>query len=109
MEITIKDKTITLKYSFRSMIIYEKIMNESFKPHGVTQLVVYFYSVVMASSEGLSLTYDEWMDYLDANPKALSDFSLWLQSVYSTNEQMKEESEGEEGQGDSKKKPSTNS
>lgn len=91
------------------MIIYEKIMNESFKPNGVTQLVVYFYSVVMASSEGLSLTYDEWMDYLDANPKALEDFSLWLQSVYSTNEQMKEESEAEDGQGDVKKKPSTNS
>ena len=44
MKVTIKNKEIELRYSFRSMMIYEKITGTSFNPKGVTEIMIYFYS-----------------------------------------------------------------
>ena len=43
MKITIKGKDVTMRYSMRSMMIYEKVMNASFKPKGLTEILAFFY------------------------------------------------------------------
>ena len=78
MEITIKNKTITLKRTFRSLIAYESATGKAFNPKTVTESIMYFYCVIIASDMELELTYDEFMDWLDDNPKALQDFTQWL-------------------------------
>ena len=40
MKIKIQDKEIELKYSFRSMLIYEKITDRSFSPSGLYDIVI---------------------------------------------------------------------
>ena len=85
MTILIKDREITLKYTFRSMMIYEGIMKQSFTPNGITEIIVYFYSTVLASSKGMDLSFDEFMDYLDENPNMINDFNVWLMSVLDKN------------------------
>lgn len=78
MEITIKNKTITLKRTFRSLIAYESATGKAFNPKTVTESIMYFYCVIIASDMELELTYDEFMDWLDDNPTALQDFTQWL-------------------------------
>ena len=78
MEITIKNKTITLKRTFRSLIAYESATGKAFNHKTVTESIMYFYCVIIASDMELELTYDEFMDWLDDNPKALQDFTQWL-------------------------------
>ena len=78
MEITIKNKTITLKRTFRSLIAYESATGKAFNPKTVTESIMYFYCVIIASDMELELTYDEFMDWLDNNPTALQDFTQWL-------------------------------
>lgn len=78
MEITINNKTITLKRTFRSLIAYESATGKAFNPKTVTESIMYFYCVIIASDMELELTYDEFMDWLDDNPKALQDFTQWL-------------------------------
>ena len=82
MEIVIKNKTVSLKYSFRALMIYENITQKSFNPQGISDVVVFFYSVVVASTKDTTLSFDDFIDWLDDNATAINDFSVWLTSVF---------------------------
>lgn len=85
MTIQINGKSITLKYSFRGFMIYEKITGESFNPSGITEILIYFYSTVLASCKDINLDFDEFMDYIDEHPELLGEFSEWLTAVLGKN------------------------
>ena len=82
MEITIKGNTVSLKYSFRALMIYENITQKSFNPKGISDVVVFFYSVVVASTKDTTLSFDDFIDWLDDNATAINDFSVWITSVF---------------------------
>jgi hypothetical protein len=82
MKITIKGNTVSLKYSFRALMIYENITQKSFNPKGISDVVVFFYSVVVASTKDTTLSFDDFIDWLDDNATAINDFSVWLTSVF---------------------------
>lgn len=78
MDITINEKTVTLKKSFRSVIAYEQAMGKSFNPQTLTETIMYFYCTVIASDQSVEITFDEFLEYLDENPTAIKDFTDWL-------------------------------
>ncbi len=78
MEITINNQTIKLKYSFRGFMAYEQITNEAFNPTSLKNLITLFYSFVMISDNQLTITFDEFIDWLDENPNKLNDFSKFI-------------------------------
>ena len=82
MKIQIKDKEIELKNTFRSMIIYEKVAGKTFNPQGITDILLYFYSVIMASDKDCELEFDDLLDMVDDNPKLITDFSEWLNKSF---------------------------
>ena len=82
MEIVIKNKTIDLKYTFRALMIYENITQKSFNPKGISDVVVFFYSVVVASTKDTTLSFDDFIDWLDDNATAINEFSVWLTSIF---------------------------
>lgn len=82
MKINIKGKEIELKNTFRSMIIYEKVAGKTFNPQGITEILLYFYSVIMASDKDCELEFDDLLDMVDNNPKLITDFSEWLNKSF---------------------------
>ena len=88
MKINIKDKEIELKKSFRSYILFESITNQIFNPKTMSDIITYFYSVVLASDRNLELTFDEFIDWLDENEDALNDFEKWLTEISKVEEQF---------------------
>lgn len=84
MEITIKSNTVKLKYSFRALMIYENIAQKSFNPKGISDVVIFFYSVVVATTKDNTISFDDFLDWLDEHPTAINDFSLWLADVFNT-------------------------
>jgi len=95
MNIHLEGKDIELKYTFRSMIIYEKIMGQSFSPKGITEILVYFYSTILASNKDVTLTYESFIDWLDENPAYLTEFSQWLNNTLSRNSYISQVEESE--------------
>lgn len=77
MEITIKDKTFELKKTFRSFIAYESATGKPFAPSTITDTIMYFYCVIICSAE-IDLSFDEFFDWLDADPSLLPKFSNWI-------------------------------
>lgn len=78
MEITIKENTIKLRQSFKALMMYENITNDSFSIKGITEIITYFYCVVLASKKEIDLTYDDFLEWLDNNPQAVKEFTEWI-------------------------------
>lgn len=78
MVLKIKDKEVKLKYTLRAMMLYENIQNKSFAPESTTDVLVYMFCVILSSDKELNLTFDEFLDMVDENPKLMVDFSNWL-------------------------------
>lgn len=89
MKITIKDKDIELVNTMRSMIMYENITEKTFSPETVTDIIIYMYCVVLASSKDYSLTLDDFIEYIDENPEIFEQFGTWLTEVSNTNNILK--------------------
>lgn len=79
MKVTIKEKEITLKSSFRALIAYEQITNHAFNPSTITDMILYFYCVIICSKEfDEPMRFEEFMDYLDEHQDLLNTFTTWL-------------------------------
>ena len=89
MNININDKEITLKYSLRAMMMYENVTNKTLNPSGITEVVTFFYCVVLASSIDYSLSFEDFMDWLDENPDTLKEFGEWLQATFTNTNKLK--------------------
>ena len=85
MKININGNEIALKYSFRAMIIFEKITGTTFSGNGITEILIYFYATILGSDKNNSITFDEFMDWLDENPDMINEFSKWLSKVIDRN------------------------
>lgn len=89
MTIKIKDKEIELKYSIRSMLMYENITEKTFSPQTMTDVITFMYCVIVSSSNDYSLKFDDFIEELDNNPEILKDFGEWLQSSATNNDTFK--------------------
>ena len=89
MTITINDKDIELKYTLRSMMMYENITGKTFAPEGVSDILTFFYCIVVASAKNYELKFDDFLDVIDENQDKLNEFSLWLTNVVATQNYLK--------------------
>lgn len=101
MILKIKDKDVTLKYSFRSLMLYENIQNKSFTPSTTTDVLVFMYCVIMGSEKDLDFTFDEFLDLVDEDQTLVIKFSEWL--TKEINKQNTLSAEEKEEESDKKK------
>ena len=78
MTITIKQTEVELKNKMRSLLIYEQIANKPFNPTTITDMMLYFYSTILACSPNIELTFTEFMDIVDDEPNLFTSFQQWL-------------------------------
>ena len=78
MKIQIKQTEIELKHKMRSLLIYEQIANKPFNPSTITDMMLYFYSTILACSPEIDLSFTELMDIVDEDPNLFKNFQEWL-------------------------------
>ena len=89
MKIELNNKEIELKYSFRALMMYENVTGASLNPHGLTDIMTFFYCVVLSSSKDYTITFDDFVDYIDENPSKIGEFSEWLKKIVKSNSVIK--------------------
>lgn len=92
MNININNTEIQLKYSYRAFIIYETIADESFNGKGLKELITMYYAVVMASNKDISITFDDFVDWLDES-QTLDEFVKWFAEHTKVNKEIANVSE----------------
>ena len=78
MIVKINDKEITLRYSFRSLILYENIQKKSFSPETTTDVLIFMFCVNLSSEKDLEFNFNQFLDMIDENPSLVTEFALWL-------------------------------
>ena len=66
--IKINDKEYNVKYSIRSMFIFEQIKGEPFGLYTTLDNFIFFYSMIIASNKDCTLKWDEFIDAIDEDP-----------------------------------------
>lgn len=78
MKFKIGKKNIELKYTLRAMLMYENMTEKSFNPQSLTDIITFFYCIVVSSAKDYSYTFDQFIDHIDEHPEAMTDFSEWI-------------------------------
>lgn len=69
-QITINGTEYNIKYTLRSLFIFEQITGKPFKIENLLDNYIFFYSMLLAcnSEKENIITWDEFIDALDADP-----------------------------------------
>lgn len=79
MKITILDKEVELKSSFRAYIIFENITGKSFQSLStMADVLVFMYASILASLKSTDISFNDFMDYIDEHPETVTEFSQWM-------------------------------
>lgn len=109
MKVTIKgQQEVELRYSMRSVFMYENITGVSFSPKTLEHFCTFFYCVVCSSNKDLDLTFDDFIDeVIDPNPQVMNEFAEWLNSTMKKNNFLSNAAQSQEkenkGKGNKKK------
>lgn len=117
MKINIKGKEFELHYSMRMYILYENILGKSIDSESTssyTSIIALLFSAIMSSIHyyklNISLSYDEFMDWMDSqnSTKLINDFSRWFVENITANAGLKDVVENEKKKSEKGAKQSKN-
>lgn len=67
-EIEINGKNYKLKYTIRSLFIWEQITGKSFKIDNMLDNYLFFYSMILANNPDNILSWDDYINAMDDDP-----------------------------------------
>lgn len=67
-EIEINGKNYKLKYTIRSLFIWEQITGKSFKIDNMLDNYLFFYSMILANNPDNILSWDDYINAMDEDP-----------------------------------------
>lgn len=89
MIVTINKKKITLKYSIRALIMYENITQQDYTHTNINDTLTLFYCYVLTSAKDYSLTWDDFLDFIDKDMNVIQEFNEWIATVTAVNDKLK--------------------
>ena len=101
-KIKIKKKNYNVKYSLRALFLYEQITGKAFEMSTTMDTFVFYYCMILANNKDTKLTFDEFIDAVDNDPKIAVKFSQMLVRQNEKQTMLGSQDEGEE-EGDEKK------
>ena len=99
MEITIKEQTYKVKYSIRSLFIFEELTGKTFTLETLLDQYIFFYSMILANNPECTLTFDQFIDECDEDFTLVTSLQKYITEVFAKQAQLTKASEE-----DSKKK-----
>ena len=98
MEITIKEQTYKVKYSIRSLFIFEQLSGKSFTLETLLDQYIFFYSMILANNPECTITFDDFIDECDEDFTLVTNLQKYITEVFAKQAQLVKADE------DSKKK-----
>jgi len=95
--ITIKGKQYNLKYTIRSLFIFEQITKKSFKIESLLDNYIFFYSIILANNKDCVLEWDDYIDAMDDDPTLFSRMTEIIAKQQKKNE-LFDEDEKDDGE-----------
>jgi hypothetical protein len=101
-KIKINKKNYNVKYSLRALFLYEQITGKSFEMTTTMDTFVFYYCMILANNPDTKLTFDEFIDAVDSDPKLAVKFTEVL--TRQSEKQKMLGNQNEDGEDDGEKK-----
>ena len=88
MEITIKEQTYKVKYSIRSLFIFEQLTGKTFTLESLLDQYIFFYSMILANNPECTLTFDQFIDECDENNIIVTELQKYITDVFTKQAQL---------------------
>lgn len=98
-KITINEKEYNLKYTIRSLFLFEQITKKQFKIETLLDNYVFFYCLILANNKDNPIDWDEFIQAMDDDPTLFQRIGEIVANQQKKNELF----DGEEKDGDEKK------
>lgn len=105
MTINYDGKEITLKFSFRSDMLFEDAVGHSFTAQSESEWLQYMFCTIIALTKDESMKFDEFLDWISDHPTVFYDFIDWYSDYQQSVLNLRKKAEPEQ-QPESKKKVS---
>ena len=104
-KVKIKGKNYNIKYTIRSLFIFEQITGKPFKIETLLDNYLFFYSIILACNQDKEniITWDEFLDEMDKNPKLFSTLNDAIEDKQEKDKIFQQEEE-ESDNGEAEKK-----
>ena len=90
-KITIHGKEYNLKYTIRSLFIFEQITGHPFKIETTMDNYIFFYSLILANNRDNPLLWDEFCDAIDEDPHIVEKIAELVANQNKLEEQFGDE------------------
>lgn len=93
--IKLKNQKYKIKYSIRSLFIFEQITGKPFKIETLLDNYIFFYSIILANNQDKTniITWDEFLDELDKNPNLFNEINNAVEDKQEKDKIFQEEEE----------------
>ena len=78
MKIKINDREYEIRYSLRMFFLYETITGEAYRGGTLYSNSVLLFSAIMAFNKDVDLTFEQFIDALDADESLLTTFNEYM-------------------------------
>lgn len=105
--IEINGQDYKIKYTIRSLFIWEQITGKPFKIENLLDNYIFFYSMILANNQDMEniISWDDFLDALDKEPDLFSKMNEAVEAQQKKDDIFqKEEDDSKEGEGKKKSK-----
>lgn len=96
--IKIGENTYNLKYTIRSLFLFEQITKKSFKIETLLDNYVFFYCLLLANNKDNVIDWDDFIDALDQDPTLFQRMSEIIAKQQKKNDLFADDDEKDGGE-----------
>lgn len=96
--ININGKEYNLKYSVRSLFLFEQITKKSFKIETLLDNYIFFYCIILANNKDNPIEWDDFIDAIDDDATLFSRMTEIIAKQQKKNELLEDDDEKEDGE-----------
>ena len=99
MKVKINGNEYEVKYTIRSLFIFEQITEKSFSLDSTLDNYIFFYSMILANNSGEKpLSWDEFIDAIDSDPKLTTQLLNYITEYHASRRLLDHSSDDEKGE-----------
>lgn len=96
--VTINNKEYKLKYSVRTMMLFEAAANRIFSLDTLSDQYLFLYCCILAGNKDTDLTFDKLLDSLDEDPSIFTVYTDFMKRELSRQAEFKGKDETKKGE-----------
>lgn len=101
--IKIADKDYKLKYTIRSLFLFERITGKALNIETFADQITFFYCLILANNPDMDLTYDQFIDAIDNQDINIDELQSFVNEEQEKQNELRSKTDEKDKKGSKKK------